>query len=166
MFKCTEIIMWSSSQKEKMHLRNCHRAAILLLMGMLLIAPACKKDSEPASGGAANGKRPNIIVLTVDTLRADHMALYDYHRDTMPAIGQFAKTAVVFDQAAVPRGNTRAVYASILTALYLFRHGVYNNSWVLHENFATLPEMLKSADYHTAGFVSNFVLVGELSGCD
>ncbi|MHC4722394.1 MAG: sulfatase-like hydrolase/transferase, partial [Planctomycetota bacterium] len=93
--------MWSSSQKEKMHLRNCHRAFMLLLMGLLLIAPACKKDNEPVSGGAANGKRPNIIVLTVDTLRADHMAVYGYHRDTMPAIEAFAKTAVVFDQAVV-----------------------------------------------------------------
>jgi arylsulfatase A-like enzyme len=54
----------------------------------------------------------------------------------------------------------------MLTALYPFHHGVYNNNVVLHDNFKTLPEMLKSAGYHTAGFVSNFVLVGELSGCD
>ena len=138
---------------------------MLLLMGLLLIAPACKKDNEPASGGAAKGKRPNIIVLTVDTLRADHMALYGYHRDTMPAIEAFAKTAVVFDQAVVSRGNTRASYASMLTALYPFHHGIYNNNVVLNENFTTLPELLKSAGYHTAGFVSNFVLVSELSGC-
>ncbi len=139
---------------------------VVLAITLIIVISSCKKDNEPASGSAAKGKRPNIIVLTVDTLRADHMALYGYHRDTMPAIGEFAKTAVVFDQAVVSRGNTRASYASMLTALYPFRHGVYNNNVVLHDNFKTLPETLKSAGYHTAGFVSNFVLVGELSGCD
>ena len=138
---------------------------VVLAITLIIVISSCKKDNENASGSAAKGKRPNIIVLTVDTLRADHMALYGYHRDTMPAIGEFAKTAVVFDQAVVSRGNTRASYASMLTGLYPFHHGIYNNNIVLHGNFKTLPEMLKSAGYHTAGFVSNFVLVDELSGC-
>ena len=142
------------------------RAVLALVMCVMFVASACKKDTAPGSGGAGKGKRPNIIVLTVDTLRADHMALYGYHRNTMPAIGAFAETAVVFDQAVVSRGNTRASYVSMLTGMHLFRHGVYNNRWMLHEDFTTLPEVLKSAGYHTAGFVSNFVLVGELSACD
>jgi arylsulfatase A-like enzyme len=108
---------------------------------------------------------PNIIVLTVDTLRADHMALYGYHRNTMPAIEKFAKTAVVFDNAVVARGSTRPSYASMLTGLYPFRHGVYNNTAVLHEDLTTLPQLLRSAGYHTAAFVSNFSMVKELSGC-
>lgn len=146
-----------------MSLRKFPSTIILVMVCVMLMASSCKKDQTPAAGKA---RRPNIIILTVDTLRADHMALYGYHRDTMPAIEAFAKTAVVFDQAVVSRGNTRASYASMLTALYPFRHGVYNNNVVLHENFKTLPEALKSAGYHTACFVSNFVLVGELSGCD
>ncbi len=146
-----------------MSLRKFPSTIILVMVCVMLMASSCKKDQTPAAGKAG---RPNIIVLTVDTLRADHMALYGYHRDTMPAIEAFAKTAVVFDQAVVSRGNTRVSYASMLTALYPFRHGVYNNNVVLHENFKTLPEALRSAGYHTAGFVSNFVLVGELSGCD
>jgi len=149
-----------------MSVLNRYGAVIALVIGIVFGISSCKKGKVPDTGGACKGKRPNIIVLTVDTLRADHMALYGYHRDTMPAIEAFAKTAVVFDQAVVSRGNTRASYASMLTGLYPFRHGVYNNNVVLHENFKTLPEILKSAGYHTAGFVSNFVLVGELSGCD
>lgn len=108
---------------------------------------------------------PNIIVLTVDTLRADHMALYGYARDTMPAIEKFAPTAVVFDNAVVSRASTRPSYSSMLTGLYPFRHGVYNNTAVLHEDLTTLPQLLKLAGYHTAAFVSNFTLVKELSGC-
>jgi hypothetical protein len=99
------------------------RNLVVVAIALIIVISSCKKDGESASGSAAKGKRPNIIVLTVDTLRADHMALYGYHRDTMPAIGEFAKTAVVFDQAVVSRGNTRASYASMLTALYPFRHG-------------------------------------------
>jgi len=152
-------------KNEKIGRGKYHIAIIPFLIGVLLVVPSCRKWKAPGSGGA-KGQRPNIIVLTVDTLRADHMALYGYHRDTMPAIEDFAKTAVVFDQAVVSRGNTRASYASMLTGMHLFRNGVYNNRWMLHEGFKTLPEVLKSAGYHTACFVSNFTLVGELSGCD
>lgn len=109
--------------------------------------------------------KPNIIVLTVDTLRADHMGLHGYHRDTMPMIEAFARTAAVFDNAVVSRGSTCPSYASMLTGLYPFHHGVYNNRPVLHEDLTTLPEVLRSAGYHTAAFMSNFVLVGEISGC-
>lgn len=112
-----------------------------------------------------NAKMPNIIVLTVDTLRADHMALYGYARDTMPAVEKFARTAIVFDNAVVSRGSTRPSYASMLTGLYPFHHGVYNNATLLHKSITKLPELLRSAGYHTAAFVSNFALVKELSGC-
>lgn len=167
MFKCAKkIIMKSLGQKTRARLCRYRSAVFALLMCAMLVLPSCRKGSVPGLSGAGKGKRPNIIVLTVDTLRADHMALYGYHRDTMPAIEAFAKTAVVFDQAVVSRGNTRTSYVSMLTGMHLFRHGVYNNRWMLHEDFTTLPEVLKSAGYHTACFVSNFVLVGELSGCD
>ncbi len=136
---------------------------------LMLGAPSCRRSSAPADRGESTtrqSQRPNIIFLTVDTLRADHMALYGYVRDTMPAIGAFAKTAVVFDNAAVPRGLTRPSYASMLTGLYPFRHGVHSSRTVLHGDLLTLPEILKSAGYHSAAFVSNFVMVKELSGFD
>ncbi len=112
------------------------------------------------------GKRPNIIVLTVDTLRADHTSMHGYHRDTTPVINAFAKSAMVFDNAVVSRGSTRPSYASMLTGLYPYRHGIYNSQGVLSDTLVTLPKVLKKAGYHTAAFVGNFVLVGELSGCD
>ena len=117
-------------------------------------------------GKKRQGKRPNIIVLTVDTLRADHTSMYGYHRDTTPVINAFAKSAMVFDNAVVSRGSTRPSYASMLTGLYPYRHGIYNSQGVLSDKLVTLPRLLKKAGYHTAAFVGNFVLVGELSGCD
>jgi len=134
------------------------RAAVISLC--LALWTGCANDSDPRS----TLPHPNIIFLTVDTLRPDHMALYGYARDTMPAIEAFAKTAVVFDSAVVPRGSTRPSYASMLTGLYPYRHGVHANRIELHSDVPTLQEGLKMAGYHTAAFVSNFVLIKELSG--
>jgi len=92
------------------------------------------------------------------------MELYGYPRRTMPAVSAFAKTAVVFDNAVVPRGTTRPSYASMLTGLYPVHHGVRCNSVVLHEDNVTLPELLKGAGYHTAAFVSNGLMDEKLSG--
>lgn len=94
------------------------------------------------------------------------MALYGYERDTMPAIETFARTGVVFDNAVVPRGSTRPSYTSMLTGLYPYRHGVRTNGTLAHDDLTTLPELLKPAGYHTAAFVGNYVLNGELSGLD
>ncbi len=146
---------------KKMCLLKFRNAIIVFMIGAMAAVPSCKQKQT-----AASKKRPNIIALTVDTLRADHIGLYGYHRDTMPAIGEFAKTAVVFDNAVVSRGNTRASYASMLTGLYPFHHGIYNNGPTLHKNFITLPEILKKNGYHTAAFMSNFVMLGEMSGCN
>lgn len=143
-----------------MNLWKIRILALVMLPGLALSVSSCRKEKVDT------GDLPNIIILTVDTLRADHTPMYGYHRDTMPSIRSFTETAVLFDQAVIPRGNTRSSYASMLTGLYPFHHGIYNNNFVLHEDMSTLPEILKSKGYHTAFFVSNFVLVGELSGCD
>jgi len=146
---------------------GCPRAYLVLGCVGLLMLPCCRGGSQgdrTPTGGSQAPSRPNIILLTVDTLRADHMALYGYVRDTMPAIEAFAETAIVFDNAVVPRGITRPSYASMLTGLYPFHHGVRLNNAVLHENLTTLPEILKDAGYHTAGFVGNFVIAGDFSG--
>jgi len=125
---------------------------------------ACKRNEESPSKTTA--AQPNIIFLTVDTLRTEHLEFYGYSRETMPAVAAFAKSAKVFDNAVVPRGSTRESYASMLTGMYPFHHGVRSLVRVLHDDLVTLPEILRSNGYHTAGFVSNFVLIGEQSGFD
>jgi len=144
--------------------RTCYCALVLALP---IAVACCRPSKEPESFLEHPGGRPpkpNIILLTVDTLRADHMELYGYPRRTMPAVSAFAKTAVVFDNAVVPRGTTRPSYASMLTGLYPVHHAVRCNSVVLHEDNVTLPELLKEAGYHTAAFTSNCLLDEKLSG--
>lgn len=138
---------------------------IVPLAVSLLALPCCRRDTESVSTAAGSAhRRPNIILLTVDTLRADHMALYGHMRNTMPTMEDFAKTAVVFDNAVVPRGSTRPSYASMLTGLHPYRHGVHHPQTMLHTDLVTLPEILRSAGYNTVAFISNFIMVGQLSG--
>ena len=161
-----ELLLKKTDMNEKKNLKSLSRRDLLrcgLYGGLAAGLSPCLWLS--GCGRRQKAKMPNIIVLTVDTLRADHMALYGYARDTMPVIEKFAETGVVFDNAVVSRGLTRPSYASMLTGLYPFHHGVYNHDTVLHEGFARLPEILRSVGYHTAAFVSNFSLVKELSGC-
>ena len=144
--------------------RTCYCALVLALP---IAVACCRSSKEPDALSKQVGDAPpraNIILLTVDTLRADHMELYGYPRRTMPAVSAFAQTAVIFDNAVVPRGTTRPSYASMLTGLYPARHGVRANGVVLHEDNVTLPEMLKAAGYHTAAFVSNGTLKKAVSG--
>jgi len=140
--------------------------AVFCLVALVAVASCAGNEREHRAHGGESERQPNIIFLTVDTLRADHMKLYGYERDTMPGIGAFAMTAAIFDNAVVPRGSTRPSYGSMLTGLYPFRHGVRSNGMVLHDELLTLAELLQADGYHTAAFVSNFVLLGEMSGLD
>lgn len=146
-------------------LARLHRILGLASLSLVLTVSACRNDTRPSGPQPTRGDHlPNIILLTVDTLRADHIARYGYERNTMPSVERFADTAVVFDNAVVPRGLTRPSYASMLTGLYPYRHGVRTNNYKLHDNLVSVAEVLKSAGYHTAAFVSNFAMLEELSG--
>ncbi len=138
--------------------------ALLLLAWSAL--SGCRESQTTLRPAEVDAPRPNILLLTVDTLRADHLAAYGYDRDTMPEIGRFLDEAVVFDNAVVPRGITAPSYASMLTGLYPFRHGVRRNEIVVHADLTLLAEVMRSLGYHTAGFVSNSVLIGEVFGLD
>lgn len=135
----------------------------LVLFLALLWEPGVSQMSTPWASGPGS---PNVIFLTVDTLRADRLPTYGYERMTMPRVAEFANEATVFTQAVVPRGLTRPSYASMLTGLYPFRHGVRRNEVVLHGDNVTLPEMLGRAGYTTAAFIANFQLLGDFSGID
>lgn len=105
-----------------------------------------------ACGGAPEGPRPNVILISADTLRADHVGVNGYQRETSPAIDALAARGVNFTNAYSQAPNTAPSHTSILTSLYPSVHGVLQHGQVPDEKIVTLPEALRDAGYQTGAF--------------
>jgi len=97
----------------------------------------------------------NILLITVDALRPDHLGCYGYPKPTSPNIDALAKDGVVFEHAMAPKGSTWPSLASILTGLYPVTHGVRYNGMNLDSKHDTLAEMVAPAGYTSAVFIAN-----------
>lgn len=101
----------------------------------------------------------NVVLVTFDTTRADHLKLYGRALAPTPTLDALAKNGVTFEEAVVTAPLTLPSHASILTGQYPFRHGVRTNSgYELSAAAESLAEKLHGAGYSTAAFVSCFVL--------
>lgn len=103
--------------------------------------------------------RPNLVLITLDTLRADHLDLYGYDRETAPNLRAFAAGGVVFETAISQAPMTQLAMASLLTGLWPWSHAGAtkrpDGAPYLRSGFATLAERLGAGGYATAGFVAN-----------
>ena len=120
-----------------------------LLTGLLL---GCRPAEEAGPVGPETA-RPNVILISIDTLRADHLGCYGYERATSPALDALCEDAVVFEQAIAQAPSTLHSHASILTSLLPHHHGA---SWSartrLGEECLTLPEVVLENGFTTAAF--------------
>jgi arylsulfatase A-like enzyme len=110
----------------------------------------------------------NVVVIVIDTLRADHLATYGYPKSTAPFIERLAGSSVVFDAAYATSTWTAPSTASLFTSLYPKDHGLKSGMWI-SENLGpdgtelnrippeaeTLPEFMQSLGYRTFGFADN-----------
>src|SRR5436190_1170706 len=97
-----------------------------------------------AFGGRTAPKRPNLLLITIDTLRADHVGAYGATNGATPAIDALAAEGVRFDQVQTAAPLTGPSHATILTGLYPPMHGVRNNVvFTLGQNDLTLATLLK-----------------------
>jgi arylsulfatase A-like enzyme len=112
---------------------------------------------------AACGDRPvpNVVLLVVDTLRADHSSAYGYERNTTPRLRALAEEGIRFEQAYAPVGLTAPSHASLFTSLHPLSHGVVRNGLTLGKEHVTLAEYLGVRGYQSAAVVSSFVLDGK-----
>jgi arylsulfatase A-like enzyme len=99
--------------------------------------------------------RPLVLVYLVDTLRADHLPLYGYARETAPHLTAFARDAVVFDQAIASSSWTKPSVASLFTSLPPRDHGCVQFYTPLDERFTTLAERMRDHGYATGAVVAN-----------
>lgn len=126
---------------------------------ILGLAPVAGCSSEPA-GPAATPSTPNLLLVTVDTLRADHLGCYGYFRDTSPTIDGLAQESVFFERAYCPMATTLPSHASLLTGLSPLEHGILANQEHGGDGFRSRPgvrsvaEFLKEEGYATGAFVS------------
>ena len=104
-------------------------------------------------------KSPNIVLLGVDSLLADHMSCYGYHRQTTPHIDRFAEGGALFEKTYSAHIPTTSAYASMLTGLDAFGTQVValRHKGGLREDVQTLPEILREQGYATTcvGFTGN-----------
>lgn len=104
----------------------------------------------------------NILLIGIDTLRADHMSAYGYDRPTTPNIEEFAATALSFDHALSPSGWTRASVASFFTGLHPSVHACESRESVLDQSHYTLAERLRDRGFATHGIYANYNVSGSL----
>ena len=125
------------------------------LVVLVWATPSC--DPSPA--------RPTAIVLiSLDTLRADHLGVYGHHRFTSPVLDEFGAKGVVFEDASATTGWTLPSHASMLTGLFPLRHGVVTPENALSEEVQTLAGWFTEADWETAAIVNVLWLKRELFG--
>lgn len=101
----------------------------------------------------------NVLLITLDTTRADHIGCYGYAAAKTPALDGLAQRGVMFERAITVAPLTLPAHATLMTGLYPPEHGLrLNGCGALDPNFETLAEILKSRRYRTGAFVGSFVL--------
>ncbi|MDP2727895.1 MAG: sulfatase [Dehalococcoidia bacterium] len=105
-------------------------------------------------------ERPNIILIVIDSLRADHCSCYGYGGRTTPVMDQIAREGVLFEEAIAAAGWTFPSHASIFTGLYPTEHGADADGSVLGTQFPTMAGVLAEAGYATVAFSENPVALG------
>lgn len=119
---------------------------------MLLNLQGCTSKQEAG--------KLNVLLITVDTLRADHMGCYNYPLETSPFMDKMAGEGTLFTQCYAPVPITLPSHCSIMTGTYPLHHGVRDNARYqrLDESNRTLAEVLLERGFQTAAVVSAFVL--------
>ncbi len=110
--------------------------------------------------------RPDVLLVTIDTLRADRVGAYGYAAAETPALDRLAREGVLVEEAVVQIPQTRPSHASIFTGRHPFEHGIRDNlSAPLSAKIPTLATLLRGAGYDTAAFIGAYP-VARPSGLD
>jgi hypothetical protein len=119
--------------------------------------PLDEVDHIDAAAGALEGY--NVVVITTDTTRADHIGCYGNRGVKTPVIDGLASEGILCAHATTPSPSTLPAHSSLLTGLYPYHHGARaNGTFRLDDKVTTLAERLKSAGYRTGAVISAFVL--------
>jgi arylsulfatase A-like enzyme/Tfp pilus assembly protein PilF len=122
-------------------------------LALVLEALGCRVSNR------ARVANPNILLITIDTLRADHVGSYGYSAAETQALDGLAKRGLRFDRAVTVTPLTLPAHASLMTGTYPGYHGIRDNGGAaLGEGQTTLADVFRARGYRTGGFVAAFVL--------
>ncbi|HSB17789.1 MAG TPA: sulfatase-like hydrolase/transferase [Bryobacteraceae bacterium] len=134
---------------------------VLCVFAALLLVSCRSTAKKPASGGEANAplRKLNVVVVTIDTLRADRLGCYGYSKIETPVLDGLAKRGALFENAVAETPLTPPSHASIFTGQNPNVHGVRNTGgFVLQSSSTTLAEILQQQGWDTAAFIGASVL--------
>ena len=129
-------------------------AGVLILFGAAAYALLSRTGKAAVDLAAASSH--NVLLITLDTTRADRLGCYGYGEARTPHLDGLARDGIRFARAYAPAPLTLPAHASILSGLYPVAHGVRNNGHELGTKIRTLAEILKARGFATAAFVSSF----------
>jgi arylsulfatase A-like enzyme/predicted Zn-dependent protease len=133
-----------------------------LLAGVAALAAALVSGCGRETPAVAAAPDTPVFIISIDTLRADHLPAYGYAKGSTPAIDRFRQDAVLFRSAFSHVPLTLPSHASLMTGLLPYRHGIRDNvGYTLGPEQKTLASILKANGYATGGSVSSFVIRGE-----
>lgn len=102
-----------------------------------------------------NSKDINILLIVMDTVRADHLSSYGYSRQTTPNIDELCTSSIVFKQCIAPSVWSHPSHASLFTGLFPSEHGVFYTTQFVKDEIPLLAEVLSKCGYSTVGFTGN-----------
>ncbi len=128
----------------------------------LVFRPAGDAARRIAGFWSSEGvRKPNVILFTLDTTRADHLACYGYPNVRTPNLDALARRGVLFEHAASASPLTLPSHSTIMTGMYPTHHGVrVNGNTALGDEQTTLAEVFAGQGYETGAFIAAFVLDG------
>jgi arylsulfatase A-like enzyme len=132
------------------------RGAVTVFACMCVVIGAGCRSSVPP--------RPNVVLIVVDTLRADHLGAYGYDKPTSPHLDALARAGARFTNARAPSSWTLPSVTSMMTGLYPASHGAEINTATMSEQLATMAEAFRDAGYLTTAFSANPAFVTPLQG--
>lgn len=129
--------------------RRLRRGVLLLAAGALILAPGCGRERGPG----------RVLLISIDTCRADHLGCYGYPGGTTPNLDALAGESLLFTRAVSPVPLTFPSHCSMLTGTYPIYHGVHDNlHYRLSDSLTTLAECFRDAGYRTGAIVGSIVL--------
>lgn len=136
---------------------------VLVVIAAFVAGGVCPGAASPADT-LPGGRLPHVLIVSVDTLRADRLGGYGCERPTSPNIDRLMAAGVRFETARTIEPLTSPGLGSLVTSLYPHEHGSTRNGVPMRDGLPSFVKILARRGYHTAAFVGNWTLTDKLSG--